>query len=256
MANLEPTPILPYAKWVPIVGAGFGGFVLLALLWLVRVAGENPIFICNSFLLIAAVFALGAALAAGFIGGSAAFQGQLGPTAQNNAIVFTAGGGVAVLFGVLFGMFFIFNQFWARSCDQQDKITSLTSDKQHVEGENAQLKLDLAAYKGRDMRIFPQASDQIRSLKDKIQISYDDRNRADVVVTPQGGVFVIPMKDFDEGSTISIGTRANAAVARPADTQVPEAITLASETIGLSGIKYLSGPNYVELQLLLNVGGK
>jgi hypothetical protein len=47
--------------------------------------------------LLTAIFALGVALSASFIGGAAAANGQLGLPAQNNLLKYSAGGGIAVL---------------------------------------------------------------------------------------------------------------------------------------------------------------
>ena len=80
-----------------IVGAVFGAATLLGLFIFAYLAATNPDFVCNSFVLLAAIFALGCALSAGFIGGAAAATGQLRSRAANNVLQYSVGGGVAIL---------------------------------------------------------------------------------------------------------------------------------------------------------------
>jgi hypothetical protein len=104
---VDPLPIGPAATWVMVLGAIFGGATLLGLFVFAFLASTNPSFICNSFTLLAAVFALGVALSAAFIGGAAVARGQLGATAQQNTLAFSAGGGIAALF-IAFYVFQVF----------------------------------------------------------------------------------------------------------------------------------------------------
>jgi hypothetical protein len=95
-------------SWVIIVGACFGAIVLIGLLVFAFLTGTNyKGFICDSFQLLAAVFAFGAALPASFMGGGAAAQGQLGTTGQRFSLIYAVGGGVAffVITFVLFSFF-------------------------------------------------------------------------------------------------------------------------------------------------------
>jgi hypothetical protein len=96
--ELEPMPIPPPAPWAMILGAVFGGLTLAGLFVFAFMAAKDASFVCNSFTLLAPIFALGAALSAGFIGGAAAAGGQLGDAAQTHTMKFSVGGGVAVLF--------------------------------------------------------------------------------------------------------------------------------------------------------------
>ncbi len=116
--NPDPTPIGPVTTWVMILGAIFGAITLIGLFVFAYLASQSPDFICNSVLLLAAVFALGAALSAGFIGGAASATGQFGNTARNNSFVFSVGGGVAVLIIV----FFAVQYFRPTGCEQRTLI--------------------------------------------------------------------------------------------------------------------------------------
>lgn len=117
----DPHPVVAHgnAGWPVVVGAVFGAITLAGLFGFAFLAGtSSPQFICRSFQLLAGVFALGAALSAAFIGG--------GATATNSSpfpIVFSVGGGVAVLFIA----FFSFNHFAPKSCAYASKL----SEKQY-----------------------------------------------------------------------------------------------------------------------------
>jgi hypothetical protein len=122
MANVQHEdrdPIGPTSLWAMIVGCVFGGITLIGLFIFAFLASSNPAFVCNSFTLLAPVFALGAALSAGFIGGAAAAGGQLGDAAQTHQLKFSVGGGVAILFIAFFG----FQQF-KPACSGQSYIRS------------------------------------------------------------------------------------------------------------------------------------
>ncbi len=96
--ELEAMPIPPPAPWAMILGAVFGGLTLAGLFVFAFLAAKDASFVCNSFTLLAPIFALGAALSAGFLGGAAAAGGQFGDAAQTHTMKFSVGGGVAVLF--------------------------------------------------------------------------------------------------------------------------------------------------------------
>lgn len=312
----SPTSVGSVPRWAPIAGAAFGALTLLALIAVVYLASQQAMFVCNAFTPLAMLFAFGGALAAGFIGGAAAFQGQLGQKVQENAFIFTAGGGVAVLAG----MFVIFNMFKQPNCDLSKRVDSLNTEVARLNSElqkaentynekltaqkaasdlqlggqkktseaalrsakddsaaliekersHSQKQLDqanaasrqkidyltaqLAQYQKRDMRITPEAYNQPRLLADKLQVHYFNRQRADVFLPPTQGSFVIKMQDIDEGSTISIAPRPSSEVARPGSGVGGAEDSEAS--VQLSSFKYLSTPNYFELQLYLNIGGK
>lgn len=106
---VTPTPIQPASGWSLIAGAIFGGVTLLGFFLFAFLAGTSGTgFVCNSFELLAAVFSLGAALSAGFIGGGARAQGS--PT---SAFAFGVGGGVAVLLI----SFVAFSYFKPKNCE-------------------------------------------------------------------------------------------------------------------------------------------
>lgn len=121
-----PVPVGTPPLWVTIAGAAFGGVSLLAFFGLAAVAGFNPGFVCNAHALLAAAFALGAALSAGFIGGAAAINGNLGLTAQSNALLFSAGGGVAVFFIAFFG-FHVVKGDLCETVKKDQRISELVS---------------------------------------------------------------------------------------------------------------------------------
>jgi hypothetical protein len=133
MADIEsnpppPGPIGPTQLWVAIVGAIFGGITLIGLFVFAYIAGREPSFICNSFTLLASIFAFGVALAAGFIGGAAGVNGRV-PFVKDNIIVFSAAGGIAVFFIA----FLVFQSYGTSVCNTiYDKLKK----------ENAQLQLD------------------------------------------------------------------------------------------------------------------
>ena len=85
-----------------LVGAVFGGLTLLFLMLLVLFALQDKEVPCNSRLLIVFVLALGAALAAAFLGGDVTARGTVPlPFGSNKPIQFSAAGGVAVLIIVI-----------------------------------------------------------------------------------------------------------------------------------------------------------
>lgn len=105
-ATIVPVPTNP--SWVIIAGPGFGAIALIGLFVFAFLAGTSyKGFICDSFQLLAAVFAFGAASSAAFMGGGAAAQGQLGSTGQQFSFLYGVGGGVAffVITFVLFSSF-------------------------------------------------------------------------------------------------------------------------------------------------------
>jgi hypothetical protein len=115
--------------WVLVVGATFGAITLIGLFVFAAIAGMGHTkFICNSFLLLAAICAFGAALSASFIGGSAAANGQLGNQLQRFSLVFSAGGGVA-FFLIVFAMFWLFKP---DNCGDAPKPQQVTIDFRNI----------------------------------------------------------------------------------------------------------------------------
>jgi hypothetical protein len=109
----DPVPVGPYPVWAMIIGAIFGGVTLLFLFGFAFLAGTGySKFICDSFQLLAAAFALGTAFSAAFLGGGAAAQGSFGNAAQNKSLVFSVAGGIAVV--VI--SFFVFSSLQPKNC--------------------------------------------------------------------------------------------------------------------------------------------
>jgi hypothetical protein len=128
---LGPSPTNP--SWVIIVGAGFGAIVLVGLLVFAFLAGTSyKGFICDSFQLLAAVFAFGAALSAAFMGGGAAAQGQLGSTGQRFSLIYGVGGGAA-LFVITFVLFSSFPPTCAPTLVNFHAIIEIGDDAKDVE---------------------------------------------------------------------------------------------------------------------------
>jgi hypothetical protein len=108
--------------WVMAIGAvagllTLGGFFIFAFL-----AATNSRFVCNSFPLLAPIFAFGVGLSVAFLGGAAAINGQLGDAARKYSLAFSAGGGVAALFIA----FLLFQQFQPNNCDLTEATLELT----------------------------------------------------------------------------------------------------------------------------------
>jgi hypothetical protein len=160
-----PTRIGPAPTWIIALGAVFGAITLLGLFAFAFLAGTRPDFVCNSFTILATVFALGAALSAGFIGGAASIAGNLGASAKNNALAFSAGGGIAVLFIA----FYAFQQFQPSACEARAKdMSQLSEDLSKAQNELERLKRQ-------DIKIIPSTSNTSLPLKNII-IKYTDKN--------------------------------------------------------------------------------
>ena len=94
-------------EWLARASMAIGLCVLVIFVGLALLAGIVPSFVCRSFVLLAAIFAFGAALAAGFIGGTAAAHGKLGDKAIQQSFQYSVGGGVA-FFVIAFLIFMAF----------------------------------------------------------------------------------------------------------------------------------------------------
>jgi len=202
-------------------------------------------FICDSFPLPEAGFALGCAFSAAFLGGGAAAQGKLGGNAQNYSLAYSATGGVAVLFIAFFSFYGL-----------EPKDCEVTKTNVQLNSQIADLKEQLKEYQQRELRITPEALNQSRLLADKIQLHYISKERKDVTLTPAEGqgAFVIKYNDIDEGSTISIGQRPSSQAVRPVDAADSDLAIIEPAPVQLSSMKYLSMPTYFEIQLFLKPG--
>lgn len=108
MAKVQETPAVPF--WIAVAGAAFSGVTLAFLMALVLMATLGREIPCTSRFLIVAVLAFGAALGSAFLGGSAAAKGEIPlPFAKEHPFQFSAAGGVAVLFIMLFTGNALFN---------------------------------------------------------------------------------------------------------------------------------------------------
>lgn len=204
VSKLRPIPIGPAPTWVHVLGAVFGGITLVGLFVLAFFASKDPKFICNSFSLLAAVFALGAALSAGFIGGAAAITGNFGSTAKNNALAYSAGGGVAVLILAFWG----FSYFKGDDCDLQHIITSKSNEIGTLQDEMDKLEKKIRILKGGPITIVVKSRHPGR-LK-QVLIQYNSKkNRGPRNAERQGNVFKIERADLfedDPGIFISYDT--------------------------------------------------
>lgn len=123
MPNDEPeaspengVPIHPHgvllddrASWVPILGAVFAGITLFFFMLLVLAAVIGYDVPPDSRFLVIVVLALGAAMSAAFLGGTAAIHGKLPfPAMRDNPIIFSTAGGIAVLLIVLLFGYFLY----------------------------------------------------------------------------------------------------------------------------------------------------
>jgi hypothetical protein len=92
--------------WIMILGAFFGLITLLGLFTFAYLSSVNPL-PCSSFVyeLLAGGFALGAALAGGFIGGGAGAQGRSDSPGFNLVFGVAGGAGFLIVTLVVFSMF-------------------------------------------------------------------------------------------------------------------------------------------------------
>jgi hypothetical protein len=177
-----PMQVGPTQLWAAICGAIFGGVTLAGFFVIAFVAGNNPEFVCNGYTPLAAVFAFGAALSAGFIGGAAALAGNLGSTARNNALTFSAGGGIAVLF---IG-FLAFIHYKGDVCKQADLMNTDTARI---------IKL----LREKDISITATTTHSEEPVLRIVTLRYNSVSKGERVSAPDhAGVFTIPWKDVLE----------------------------------------------------------
>ncbi|MER8543842.1 hypothetical protein NKH17_31550 [Mesorhizobium sp. M1334] len=105
---IERGPLPAGPPWRLVVGAVFGGLVLLGFFYIaVRAADGGPQIVCNAFYPLTAFFALGTAMAGAFIGGEIGAKGTL-PIGQFG---YAAVGGIAGLVTVFLISFFTYDSF-------------------------------------------------------------------------------------------------------------------------------------------------
>lgn len=104
----KPEPINNAALWAKIIGAVIASILFLSFLGLGiwSAMAQTVIFNCATFSFFAPAFAVGAAMAAMFLGGGAAVAGNLGERLQGQALTVSLTGGVAVLL-IMFAVFFM-----------------------------------------------------------------------------------------------------------------------------------------------------
>lgn len=137
MKSPSPMTIGPAANWVTILAAVFGAITLLGLFAFAFLAGSlKPDFICNSFTLLAAVFSLGVALSAGFIGGAATLTSTMSEPLKRIGLAFSAGGGIAVLFFA----FFAFQHFQPDTCTLSQKLSAANAEIANLKQKAETLK--------------------------------------------------------------------------------------------------------------------
>jgi hypothetical protein len=189
----HPVPIASAPSWVTALGGVFGGITLVGLFVLAFFASKDPNFICNAFSLLAAVFSLGAALSAGFIGGAAAVTGSFGSAAQKNALLFSAGGGVAVLILAFLG----FNYFKGNNCNLQSIIDTQKNKITLLETEKGDLSKKINELKGAPIVIVVTSSHP--TLLKQILIQYNSKtSHGPKDAERQGNVFKIDQNDLTQ----------------------------------------------------------
>jgi hypothetical protein len=215
MAPSDPAPIGPSPPWVMIIGAFFGGLTLIGLFVFAYLASKDPAFICNAFAILAAIFALGVSLSASFIGGAAAVNGSFGSTAKENAIAFSAGGGIAVLFIALwaFNSYFkdgVCKSFQTKIDDFQTQVGNLRQEiidrKKTIDDRDKKLA-DLATdyeKRVRDLKSQPitivARTDQASSTPlNQLRITFTGKQGPQDAARVKGtNVFTIPRQDLDD----------------------------------------------------------
>lgn len=98
-----------FPNWAPTAGVIFGALTLVFFMVLVLLSINGQNVPPNAEFLVLATLALGVALSVAFLGGSAAAEGKLPiPVINNNPVVFSATGGIAVFVIVLLLGFWIY----------------------------------------------------------------------------------------------------------------------------------------------------
>jgi hypothetical protein len=164
-----------------IVGAFFGLITLVSLFAFAYLAATNSK-LCTSFAfqLLAAAFALGAALAGGFIGGGAGAQGKSGGTGFN--LVFGVTGGAALLIVTLV----VFSYFAPKGCDviaseqMQNNLQSMTAELAATKTSLESARTDLAsitAQKDAAIAANGTARATIKSLLAAIEVAFPNADK-------------------------------------------------------------------------------
>jgi hypothetical protein len=213
--SLDPVPIGPSPPWVMVVGAAFGGATLLGFFLFAYLAGTRPEFICNAFAILAVIFALGASLSAGFIGGAAAINGSFGSAGKDNAVAFSAGGGIAVLFIALW----TFNSYFKEDVckglvskvafleqkllegqktadDREKKIWDLTSDYEKRLSESDKRMNDL---RSQPITIVARTDQASSTPLNQLLVTFTGKQGPQLATRVKGtNVFKIPRQDLDD----------------------------------------------------------
>lgn len=224
MADPALGPIGPAPPWAAMLGAIFGGLTLAGLFAFAFIAGREPDFICNSFTLLAAIFAFGAALAAAFVGGAAGVSGSI-PILRNNVVAFSAVGGIAVFFIA----FLIFQSFQERICTDRPRVDLLRD-------ENSKLKAQIATLL--DQPIVFRAESGEPELQ-KVILKYYDKEGELQTVKPAGNTFTIPRGKIGEADAAFYLTYSD----------IPAERSKRSPFIGLQRIEHRMNPLRISLFL-------
>jgi hypothetical protein len=96
-----PTPIPSPSKWVLVAGLIFGTLTFLFFVGLVIAAVSGRSVPPNARLLVMVVLAIGIALSASFLGGTASASGKLPLPGNMDPVAFGVAGGIAVFVIVL-----------------------------------------------------------------------------------------------------------------------------------------------------------
>jgi hypothetical protein len=218
--NIGPTPF-----WASVLAAVFGGITLIGMIGFAFLAAIKPSAVCDGFTPLAAVFALGVALSAGFIGGAASLTSSLNDIAKRAAVAFSAGGGIAVLFIA----FWVFQHFKPEGCSQ--KTTELARQVTELEGaikekgkEVENFKNELQKFK--KMTIVIPQRDLPFLPKDKISIQYYDRYGELQHATAQGSAFELSLDEVLTSGQIFVGYRLEAVPAERQNQHRPESIPI------------------------------
>jgi hypothetical protein len=188
-----PGPVGLSQMWASIVGAVFGGITLVGLFAFALIAGREPQFICNSFTLLGSIFAFGAALAAGFMGGAAGVSGRI-PFLKDNVVAFSAVGGIAVFFIA----FLIFQSFDERVCN----YGKIKADEERLQKENGVLTDQIKAIQEEP---FVFRAENIDAILKNVVLKYMDKYGEYRKVRANGHTFTIDradVGDLDEGFSL------------------------------------------------------
>jgi hypothetical protein len=228
-----PMPIEPTAaNWASILAAVFGGITLAGMFAFAFLASIKPTFMCDSFTLLASVFALGVALSAGFIGGAASLTSNLNDVVKKTGMVVSAGGGIAVLFIA----FWLFEHFKPDACSLSGTVKTLNEAISKKDDEIKKLTGDFSAkadelekLKKQPVKIIIPTSG-LRSLPaDRISIQYTDRDGETRDAKRQSNAYEVSLDDLLFSGEIFVGFRPDSVPAereRPGQPPQPQRIPI------------------------------